>query len=326
MNIPSPYATLLARIPVEAHEVEILGSTTRYWQYGPADAPVTIVIAHGYRGEHHGFEPVIAHLPALHWIGADLPGFGESTPLTAEPHSVEGFARWFTAFVESLALSGTAVILGHSFGGLITAKAVATGLKTPALILVNPISTSGLEGPSRAATKLTVVFYRLAQRLPNRLSRGLLGSWLVVQAMSSKLAKTKERQLRRWIHDQHHTYFNNFASRDSVVEAFEATVSTDLRNYAGGLKLATLLVAGELDDITPVQAHHDLMAIMPDARLELIAGVGHLIHYEVPGLAAAAIHSFLLDLGLLDAGPLDGSFRNQVQLPAAEAGIAPVEA
>lgn len=301
MSVHSPYAAKLARIPIERHEIDILGSTTRYWVYGPVDASLTIVVAHGYRGEHHGFEPVIAQLPGIRWIGPDMPGFGESTPLTEVPHSIDGFARWLTAFVDALGLTGTAVILGHSFGSMISARALEAGLTTPALILVNPISTSGLEGPSKWATKLTVAFYRLAGRLPNRAGDFLLKRWTVVQFMSSTLAKTKDRALRRWIHDQHHTYFNNFASRDSVVESFEASVGSDVSTYAAGIHVPALLVAAELDDITPVQAHRDLIATMTDARLELLMGVGHLIHYEAPELAAAAIQKFLLEQGLLSA-------------------------
>jgi pimeloyl-ACP methyl ester carboxylesterase len=119
------------------------------------------------------------------------------------------------------------------------------------------------------------------------------------------LAKTKDRDLRRWIHYQHHTYFNNFASRDSVVEAFEASVNSDVSTYCDGITIPTLLVAAELDDITPVQAHRDLVASMADARLELLMGVGHLIHYEVPELAAAAIHTFLVDQRLFGALPAE---------------------
>ena len=307
MSVHSPYAALLDRMPIERHEVVILGSTTRYWVYGPVDAPLTIVIAHGYRGEHHGLEPVIAQLPGIRWIGPDMPGFGESTPLTEVAHSIDGFAEWLSAFVDTLGLSGTAVMLGHSFGTIISAKAVSAGLKTPALILVNPISTSGLEGPSKFATMATVAFYRLAGRLPNRWGEFLLKRWIVVQFMSSTLAKTKDRDLRRWIHDQHHTYFNNFASRDSVVEAFEASVGSDVSTYAQGIHIPTLLVAAELDDITPVQAHRDLVATMTDARLELLLGVGHLIHYEVPQLAAVAIHKFLVEQGLFGSLPPEAS-------------------
>ncbi len=303
MSVHSPYAELLDRMPIEKREVVVLGSTTRYWVYGPVDAPLTIVIAHGYRGEHHGLEPVIAQLPGIRWIGADMPGFGESTPLTEVPHSIDGFAKWLTAFVDVLGLAGSAVTLGHSFGTIIATRAVAAGLATPALILVNPISTSGLEGPSRVATLLTVAFYRLAGRLPDRIGEFLLKRWIVVQFMSSVLAKTKNRALRRWIHDQHHTYFNNFASRDFVVESFEASVGSDVSTYAEGVHIPTLLVAAELDDITPVQAHRDLVQTMTDARLELLLGVGHLIHYEVPELAAAAIHRFLVDQGLFGELP-----------------------
>jgi pimeloyl-ACP methyl ester carboxylesterase len=318
---------LLDRMPIERHEVVILGSTTRYWVYGPVDAPLTIVVAHGYRGEHHGLEPVIAQLPGIRWIGPDMPGFGESTPLTEVPHSIDGFAKWLTAFVDALGLTGTAVTLGHSFGTIISSKAVADGLKTPALILVNPISTSGLEGPSKVATKLTVAFYRLAGRLPDRVGEFLLKRWIVVQFMSSVLAKTKDRGLRRWIHYQHHTYFNNFASRDFVVEAFEASVGSDVSTYSDGIRIPTLLVAAELDDITPVQAHRDLVASMTDARLELLLGVGHLIHYEVPQLAASAIHGFLVEQGLFGQLPpeADTAPRSAVTSNSIDSGAEPTQ-
>ena len=60
MPVFSPYAALLSTIPVREEVVTILGSETHYWVYGEDDAPVTFVLTHGYRGEHHGLEPVIA--------------------------------------------------------------------------------------------------------------------------------------------------------------------------------------------------------------------------------------------------------------------------
>ena len=299
MTVHSPYAAKLAQMSIEKHEVTVLGSTTRYWVYGPADAALTIVVAHGYRGEHHGLEPVIAQLPDIRWIGADMPGFGESTPLTEVPHTIAGFARWLCEFIDELGLTGTAVTLGHSFGTIISAQAVANGLDTPALILVNPISTSGLKGPSKFATIATVAFYRLAGRLPERLGAFLLRRWTIVQFMSSTLAKTRDKNLRRWIHNEHHTYFNTFATRDSVVEAFEASVSCDVSTFAPDIHVPTMLVAAELDDITPVWAHHEIIQAIPDAQLELLLGVGHLIHYEAPELAARAIRKFLEQQGLV---------------------------
>ncbi len=296
MVTPSPYADMLARVPVEARQIDLLGGTTHYWVYGQADAKRTIVIAHGYRGEHHGLEPVIAQLPDVRWIGADMPGFGLSSPLTQAPHSILGYSRWLTEFIDALGLSGSAILLGHSFGSIISAQAIADGARPPALILINPIAISGLDGPNKGATKVTVAFYRFARKLPVPMGNWLLRHWIVTQFVSSTLAKTKDRQLRRWIHNEHHTYFSTFASRDVVVEAFEASISTHVGEFASQIPMPTLLIAAELDDITPIQAVRDLAEEMPNATLTELTDVGHLIHYEVPARAADAIRSFLVTL------------------------------
>lgn len=293
MTVDSPYALALAKIPVEQKEISVLGSTTQYWIYGDQDAARTIVISHGYRGEHHGLEPVVAQLPGYRFISPDLPGFGESTPLTEVPHSIEGYAAWLDAFVTALGLRGTAIILGHSFGTMVTTAAIAGGLPTPALVLINPIAISGLKGPRRFATGLTVFYYRAAAKLPQRIGYALLRSWIVVQFMSVSLVKTKNRALRKWIHQEHHTFFSRFHDRDTVIEAFYASVSTDVSAFAERISVPTLLVAAELDDITPVSAQYGLQRTLPDARLRVIGGVGHLIHYETPIPAAEAIADFV---------------------------------
>lgn len=293
MSIESPYAALLAAIPTTRHETTILGSLTRYWVYGPEDATVTVIIVHGYRGEHHGIEPIIAQLPGIRFISPDLPGFGESSPLTAVRHSIDGYARWLAAFADDLGVAGRAVILGHSFGSIITSSAVAAGLRARSLILVNPIAISGLAGPNRLATKITVAYYHLASRLPAHLGHRLLNSWLIVQVMSSLMAKTHDRALRRWIHREHHTFFSRYANRDTVVEGFRASVSTDVSAFAAKIPIPTLLIAARLDDITPISAQHELQKLLPDGTLRILEGVGHLIHYEVPVQAADAITEFL---------------------------------
>ncbi len=293
MNAESPFAALLAKVPVEKHEIPLLGGITRYWVYGDPQAKTTVVIAHGYRGEHHGLEPVIAQLPGVRWISPDLPGFGESTPLTEVPHSIEGYARWLIAFFDALGLSGTGIALGHSFGSIIFSQAIVLGLATPKLILINPIAISGLNGPKPLATRLTVLYYRLAGRLPESVGSFLLKRWLIVHFMSVTLAKTRDKALRRWIHSEHHTYFNRFASRDVVVEAFEASISADVSDFAAQIEAPTLLIAAELDDITPVAAQYDLEKLFPHATLRVLHDVGHLVHYEVPVIAAGAIRDFL---------------------------------
>ena len=78
-----------------------------------------------------------------------------------------------------------------------------------------------------------------------------------------------------------------------VLEAFQASVSHDVSEYARDIRVPTLLVAAERDDVTPIEAQRRLVTLFPDATLEVIPEVGHLIHYETPGDAAARILRFL---------------------------------
>lgn len=293
MPVASPYADLLARIPVERREAEVAGGTTRYWVYGPDDAATTIVAFHGFRGDHHGLEPVVAHLPDVRLVMPDLPGFGETAPLAHAAHDIEGYAAWAAAFARTVAPG--AVVLGHSFGSIVASAAVARGLETPRLILVNPIGAPALEGPRGVFTRLAVFYYWAGARLPAGVGTWLLRNGIIVRIMSIAMAKTRDRGLRRWIHDQHDRYFSLFADRDVLREAFVTSVSHDVREAAPRIAVPTLLIAADADDITPIEAERTLRDMFADARLVELTGVGHLIHYEKPAEAAQAIRDFLAE-------------------------------
>ncbi|QMU98110.1 alpha/beta hydrolase [Microbacterium esteraromaticum] len=294
MPVASPYAARLAEIPVERREVQVLGSTTAYWVYGDADAheePQTIIAVHGFRGEHHGLEPVVAYLPGIRIISPDLPGFGETPPIPGREHDLGLYAGWLCEFARTVAPG--AIILGHSFGSIVSSAAVASGLETPRLILINPIGAPALEGPKGLLTRLAVLYYSLGARLPQQLGTALLRHPLIVRVMSIAMAKTRDPALRRFIHDQHDTYFSLFADRDVLHDAFVTSVSHDVRAFAGVIDVPTLLIAAQRDDITPIEAERRLAMMFPQAELVEIAEVGHLIHYETPAEAAGAIRRFL---------------------------------
>jgi len=292
MSAASPYAARLGEIPIERREVEVLGSTTAYWVYGPADeAAPTVIAVHGFRGEHHGLEPVIAYLPDVRVISPDLPGFGETAPIPGREHDLSLYSGWLAEFARTVAPD--AVILGHSFGSIVSSAAVAGGLKTPQLILINPIGAPALEGPKGVLTRLAVLYYSLGARLPERIGTALLRNPLIVRVMSIAMAKTRDPALRRFIHDQHDTYFSRFSDRDVLHDAFVTSVSHDVRAFAGVIDTPTLLIAAQRDDITPIEAERRLARMFPDAELVEIAEVGHLIHYETPAEAAGAIRRFL---------------------------------
>ena len=291
MTVPNPYAPLLAEIAVTRGEVEVQGGTTAYWTYGPADAAHTLLAVHGFRGEHHGLEPVVAHLPDVRIISPDLPGFGETAPLVGRAHDIEAYADWLKSFAAVVAPG--APVLGHSFGSIVVSAAVARGLETPRLILINPIGAPALEGPRGVLTRLAVLYYWAGAKLPAGLGEALLRSGLVVRIMSESMAKTKDEDLRRFIHDQHSTYFSRFADRDVLRDAFVTSVSNDVRAYAPSIAQPTLLIAADRDDITPIDAQRHLATLFADAALVEIPDVGHLIHYETPQPAADAIRRFL---------------------------------
>lgn len=291
MPVASPYAERLAAIPCERREVEVLGAVTAYWVYGRDDAATTVVAVHGFRGEHHGLEPVVAHLPGLRVIMPDLPGFGESAAVPHRTHDLDLYATWLSAFATAVAPGS--VILGHSFGSIVAAAAVAEGLDTPRLVLVNPIGAPALQGPRAVLTRLAIGYYAAGAALPERAGTALLRSRVIVRAMSAAMAKTRDRRLRRFVHDQHDRYFSRFSDRDRLREAFVASVSHDVREFAPRIVRPTLLVAAARDDITPIEKERELVGLFPHAQLVEIPEVGHLIHYETPRQAAAAISRFL---------------------------------
>jgi len=295
MIVPSPYADLLSQMDARAATVTVLGSDTRYWEYGDPASPTTLVMVHGFRGDHHGLEAVVAQLNGLRIVSPDLPGFGESSAFAGLPHTIESYAAWLAEFLRILAVPGRLVVLGHSFGSIVVAAAAAApaGLPAQDLVLVNPIAAPALSGPRGILTRLAVFYYWLAARLPERLGFALLRNRVIVRVMSITMAKTRNRQRRRWIHNQHDRYFSAFADRTVVLEAFRASVSHDVSEYARAIPTRTLLIAAEKDDITPVAAQERLVAQFADAHLEVLPGVGHLIHYEVPEAAARELRRFL---------------------------------
>jgi pimeloyl-ACP methyl ester carboxylesterase len=301
MVVNSPYAAGLAGLPVREDSVDILGSSTRYWEYGDRNSATTIVMVHGYRGEHHGLEPVVAQLRGIRIIAPDLPGFGESTPLTEATHSVEGYTAWLQEFVVRVGVSGTAIILGHSFGSIIVSHAVANGLETPKLILVNPIAANALTGPKAILTKLTVFYYRSAGWLPERVGHRWLANRAIVRFMSETMATTKDQDLRRWIHEQHHSYFSRFSDVKTVTDSFDASVGSDIIEVAPSIRMPTLLIGSDKDPITTVANLQKLGRLIPNSELHILQGVGHLIHYERPRDAAELIVDFV------GAGSLSGT-------------------
>lgn len=247
---------------------------------------------HGFRGTHHGLSLIADELKPLKTITPDLPGFGEGDML--HRYTLNAYVEWLHGFVQSQKLPHPPILLGHSFGSIICAAYASRYPETiDLLVLVNPIGAPALEGPRAILSKIAVFYYWLGKHLPAPLARGWLSSKVSVLAMSNVMAKTKKKKLRQFIHNQHLQYFSRFDSPRSVYEGFVTSVSHDVSQYAADISTPTLLIAGEKDDITPLERQQELTLLFPNARLEIIKEVGHLTHYETPDQVAKAIQAFI---------------------------------
>ena len=266
-----------------------------YYEYPSiSDSAITLIMIHGYRGNHRGLEAIAAGLTKYRVIIPDLPGFGESKPLRSI-HSIKTYSDWLHSFVIALGLEGNVHLMGHSFGSLVVGF-YATEHSVKSVSLVNPVSTPALEGPQAALTNLTKLYYLLATFAPKFAGQWLLRNKLAVMVMSVVMAKTKDKKLRRWIHNQHLSNFSDFASVKVAVEGYDASISTDLSKLARDITAPVLVVAAAMDDITDIDSQRRVSKLYKTVTYREIEGVGHLVHYEAPQQAAEFISYFLDEL------------------------------
>lgn len=254
----------------------------------------TIILIHGFRGTHHGLQLIANNLKEFQTIIPDLPGFAEGE--TLDRHDLDSYVSWLDQFVKQQKLSRPPILLGHSFGSIVSAAYAAKYPKTiQKLVLVNPIGAPALEGPRGVLSKLAVFYYWVGKKLPNSFAQKWLASHLIVMVMSVTMAKTKDKALRRFIHDQHRQYFSLFHTPVSVYEGFQTSISHSVRDVAADINVPTLLIAGDQDDITPVSKQRELEKLFPNATLNIIDNVGHLTHYETPSEVAQFVRDFIND-------------------------------
>lgn len=276
-------------------QIEINGSLTSYFESGDATGQ-PLVFVHGFRGDHHGLlkiaDAFLSVSPNSHRIIIpDLPGFGASAPLLST-HSLTAYGNWLRAFVSQIAGENTPIV-AHSFGTMVTANALSQGLSPAKLALINPISAPALAGPRAVLTRVALAYYRLAKALPAHAGNQLLANPFVVRIMSEIMTKTSDKQLRAWIHSQHAQYFSVFANRDMLLEAFTASVSHTVADYAEYITMPTAVIAGTQDDITPLIQQLNFVKSLSAAKLYPLTGVGHLVHYEAAAEAAQLVSELL---------------------------------
>jgi len=278
---PNPYAPLLDVIPVERREATVLGGTTAYWVYGPHDADTTVIAVHGFRGEHHGLEPVVAHLPDVRIISPDLPGFGDSEkpPPSKYPYTLAAFCEGLADLFGALSLP-RAHLLGHGFGGTVALHFAA---EHPELIdrlcLVAPMGDLA-ERPLRQALLLPMVGGLVFRQLAGRtLFRAVYRSWVNPKAPGPAL-------------DEYYESMTPPAARAALLATLRngsgaQTLIADCRR----VRAQSLFIWGANDRVFPITEGRAISREMPHAGFEVLP-LGHAPHEEAPEQVAAIVERF----------------------------------
>ena len=78
----------------------------------------------------------------------------------------------------------------------------------------------------------------------------------------------------------------------------------DLRPFLPAIHCPTLVLCGEADGLTPPEHAREIAALLPQARLEIVPGAGHMLTMEEPGRVNALLSPWLKGLLTPSAAPV----------------------
>jgi pimeloyl-ACP methyl ester carboxylesterase len=290
-------AELMQRAEARAikKSVTVAGVNCDYWFYpaqvdNPEQAP-NVLLAHGYRGTHKGLESFAGGFEKFNVYAPDLPGFGSSEPLLVK-HTLNNYVQWFQEFLSVVTVPDP-ILIGHSFGTLIVSATEAKFGLSKALVCINPVAGGVSKGLSGFLLQFVKGYYWVAHVIPKSMGLWMLKTRLLVDSMSSYTTKSQDKALRHWIKFQHRDHFNSFANSDVIWESYIASIKNTMQPYVDSIKKPILLVAAELDEITPISAVEQIAKRMPKSHVHEIRNCGHLVHYEAADETVLAISNFI---------------------------------
>ena len=272
--------------PLRAESIVVNGTPVSYWR-GTTGAPrETALLLHGLGGDHRGLTEVAAGLGDVDVVIPDVPGYGDSAPLT-QPHSLANYAATVEALRIALDL-GPVHLIGHSLGAsiaLLHASTYPAALRS--LCLINPVSTA-----NNVTANLGKLYYRVAAALPARAARFWLASKPAVYIADAMIIVSKDKAVRRRILDEDYENYAR-ASVPAMIESFLSYYDTDFEESAARVTADTLLITGDADRIAPVASVTALAAAIPAATLRVLPGAGHLLPMETPADVVGPLTAFL---------------------------------
>lgn len=275
---------------------------------GRDDAPVTLVLAHGWTLAQAAWDDVAELLTPrvaageLRVIRYDQPGHGRSTWSEGDV-SIDRLGSSLGELLDRLVPSGAAVLGGHSMGGM-TIMALAAG--RPELF---GDRVRGVALVSTSAGDLNPEPRTRAERLRQRLTPGALNLALsgarVVERLRRLLPPSHPRHqkmVRELLYGADATDAMVLTGAEimhaSTVRAFTAFLPAlgehDKRSELAALAAVPVeILVGDSDKLTPKRHSHQMAEALPHADLHVVDRTGHMLPQERPRLVTDAIERLL---------------------------------
>lgn len=237
---------------------------------------VDLVLVHGFQNDHSAWDPFVERLdPARHRVTRfDLVGCGESAPPEKWTRcTLEEYAADLLALCDALELAAP-VVVGHSLGG---GTALRAALDRPdrfaGLVLVAPVSTTGLDFLPEGAFEGLAHPTPAQQRTLLRAAFRRPPSDAYLEALYAVIARATPEHIEGAAR----------AMRDFRCQGELAALTTP----------PALLVCGDRDRHVPLRNHLATQQAIPRCGLQVYADVGHVPFAEVPDAFARDVLRFV---------------------------------
>jgi pimeloyl-ACP methyl ester carboxylesterase len=272
---------------------------------GPDDAPVTVVLAHGWTLAQAAWDEVAdllrprAAAGELRLIRYDQRGHGRSTWGSASADiTIDRLGDDLALLLDALVPTGPVALGGHSMGGmtimcLAAARPELFGDRVRGVALVSTSAGELAADPRSPAG-------RWARLRPGMLTAALSGAWLIERLRG--LVPPAHPRHRAMVRD---LLYGADATDDMVLAGAEIMHASTVRAFTAFLpalgdhdKLAELvalgrvpveILVGDSDRLTPKWHSRRLAEALPDAKLQVVPRTGHMLPQERAGLVTDAV-------------------------------------
>ena len=229
-----------------------------------------MLLLHGWGDNIKGLSNLQADLESKYKVVAlDLPGFGETQP-PKEVWDLDNYADFVAAFLQKLELPAPLAIIGHSNGGALAIRGLASNkLSANKLVL---LAASGIR-TGKSFKRFALVF--LAK----------LGNMATIW-----MPERYRGALRKSLYD---TAGSDLLTVPGLEDTFKKTVRQDVQHDAAALLLPTLLIYAKNDEAVPIKDAYTYQKLIDGSKLEVIDEAGHFLHHDQPEKITNHIREFI---------------------------------